>query len=301
MTFLRTTGILIAILSLPCHPAAAQEIEKEKVLKLRLAAIGKPRQSVWTKTTKPTEVSLPSQPGEKVETLVIPAGMPIEVEGERFEYLPNVLYFKNRDGSGKEGLKPIGMTQNSPPAQIELSPRSEIEFLLNNTKEGSSEASYRKYISGAIPTGASQILAVAVSNLREKESWKEPQLRIFDTSPEALPKGSLFVFNSTPLSIELSVPLKNGKKSVEIPAKRARILQPAVNESNRTVVIARLLSHDGSSKRQFYYNTLPIQPDGRTYLLVYADPRPNNPNPAGVVMFRDTIETVSEAVQQPEK
>jgi hypothetical protein len=116
-------------------------------------------------------------------------------------------------------------------------------------------------------------------------------MRVFDTSPSQLPGGSLFIFNSTPFPVELDVPVKDGGGHIILKPLEARSLRPGVDSSGRTRVIARLVGKGGTVKKQFYYNSLPISQDGRSYLLVYADPKPQNPNPAGVVTFRDTLET----------
>ncbi|WP_193214577.1 hypothetical protein [Luteolibacter marinus] len=259
-------------------------------LQLRVVALGHHRTTRWKMGEREGDAAAPLAPGEKAGKKKGGGLRPVEIKGKPFEYLPSPLYLRDEGDGGRVEMRPVSLALNAPGTESEVKPRMSLDLLTGETGADGGLL-HHGYVSAALPNGASRALAVLVAAPGKVEAWKDPGVHVFDTSPVALPGGSLFVFNGTLFGIELDVPVKDAKGPLMLKPLESRVLRPGVNRSGRTQVVARLVGNGGKVKRQFYYNTLPVSPDSRSFLLVYADPKPKNPNPAGVVMFRDELGT----------
>jgi hypothetical protein len=255
---------------------------------VRIIALGHQPATVWRIENRKTDASKPLAPGEKPAAEGGPRKVAVEVRGHRFDYLPSPLHVSSKGDHDRKTMRRIPLVLNAPANDIELKRRDSLSLKLGESGPDG-KVRYRDYITTSLPAQSTNVLVTLIARHAQKQMWEKPTVLAFDTSPRVLPGGSLFVFNSTPFAVEMDVPIKGLDGPVVVDAMQSRILRPGLNKEGRTIVISRLVAKDGVRKRQFYYNTLPMKKDERTYLLIYADPKPKSPNPAGVVMFRDKV------------
>lgn len=265
---------------------AGKTADKGQKLKVRFVALGHRRLAQFKNSQKEEVVKFTTPDGDVVEE-IFPAGVPVEVMGKPFEYLPPLVYVRNRGKDKNYVTSPLML--NASTREIEISPRQRIDVLLRQRQEGSEGGfAFSNYVSSPVGENQSHLLLALINRVNELEGWKNPVVKAFDVSPKALPGGSLLVFNATPLKIEIDVPIKNKHETLTIDSLKSRIVPASVNENGRTLVRARLVSPTGE-KKQFFYNSMRLEKNKRAYLFAYFDPRRQTSNPAGMVQFRDEL------------
>ena len=292
--------MLGCLLFIPTLPGLAQEEQQpsnggspkfeanEKKLGVRLVALGHRRLAKFEQTKEPKVVKLRTPEGEVI-TETIPAGSPVEVMGKEFEYLPPLVYIPERKAvdTGKMVTSPLIL--NACTQEQELSYRARLDILLRRQVAGEdAKMELKRYASATVSENQSNILLALINRANQKEGWKDPVIKSFDTSPQKLPGGSLLVFNATPYGLEVELPVGSGFKKYTLKPMESRRFSPNVNQKNRTKAVAHLVAKNGS-KRQFYNSTLRLSSDTRAYLFAYHDPRRHASNPAGMVQFYDEV------------
>lgn len=278
---------------------ATQQDPRDRKLKVRLVALGHRRDAKFVASKEPKVIKIKTPDGETI-TETIPAGVPIEVMGKEFEYLPPLVYFPERkmSSSAKDNIATSPLILNACTQAKELSYRQRLDILLRRPVPGAdNEMELQKYVSTNIGEEQSDVLVAIINRPGEKEGWKNPISRSFDTSPTKLPGGSLLIFNGTPYNMEVDIPLDGAFKTVTIKSLASQQFKPGTNSKGRTMVKARLVASNGQ-KKQFFYNTLRVDDKHRSYLFAYFDPRQKASNPAGMVQFHDEYvmpETPAEA------
>ncbi|BDS07058.1 hypothetical protein NT6N_20980 [Oceaniferula spumae] len=290
-----TRPILLTALGLALAPvtSTAQSVdEPPKEFNAKVIALGHQRAATFVRSKKDRVMEVPNVDGSKMEKVVIKAGTPIEVRGEKFEYLPAQVFYQNRTQGELEDMKPLRLVANQISPTLTIKPRTTLNLSLRTPAANPDDkATFSPYVAATLPSADS--LVTLVANIKDKEFWRKPSVFTFDTSPQALPPASLFFFNATPFPIELDVPLRDSKEPLIVEAYKTATVQPGVNSKGRTRAIVKLISRKAGIKKQFYYNTVLVPQNGRVYLMAHFDPTPNAPNPACIVQFSDKIAPAS--------
>ena len=278
------TGILQAQESKP----TAEVDKKKKLLNVRFVALGHRRLAKFERSKEAKVVKITTPDGETIEE-IIPAGVPLEIMGKKFEYLPSLVYMANKNKETGERFSVSPLILNACSQESILTYRQRLDvYLKQSSGDKDGERELVKYVSSPVGENQSHLLVALVNKYTQAEGWKTPITKSFDTSPKVLPVGSLLVFNGTPFNIEVDY-LEEGKlKTVIVKPLDSLKLKPTINKEARTIVRARLVAKNGV-KKQFYYNSLRIKKEGRSYLFAYFDPRRKTSNPAGMVQFSDEI------------
>ena len=278
------TGILQAQESKP----TAEVDKKKKLLNVRFVALGHRRLAKFERSKEAKVVKITTPDGETIEE-IIPAGVPLEIMGKKFEYLPSLVYMANKNKETGERFSVSPLILNACSQESILTYRQRLDvYLKQSSGDKDGEQELVKYVSSPVGENQSHLLVALVNKYTQAEGWKTPITKSFDTSPKVLPVGSLLVFNGTPFNIEVDY-LEEGKlKTVIVKPLDSLKLKPTINKEARTIVRARLVAKNGV-KKQFYYNSLRIKKEGRSYLFAYFDPRRKTSNPAGMVQFSDEI------------
>lgn len=272
-------------------PSGTVDTKTIEPLKVRIIPLGHRRLAQFKKTTKAQTIKIKSPDGDTIEE-VIPAGMPVEVMGDKFEYLPPLAYIPQKNTQTGEKFLTTPLILNSSIRELPLKNKGKFDLYIRKSKaQDSQEFEMLKYASATTQPEQSHLLVVLINNYRTKEGWKTPLVKSFDTSPENLGAKEFFVFNGTPFPIEIESP--QGSKFIMQTIKPYQSLQlkPNYNAKGRTVVKAKLIAPNGQ-KQQFFYTSLKLDPDQRGYLMAYFDPRRKSSNPAGMIQFKDTIQPV---------
>ena len=293
-----TRRILLASCSLAIllpAPLSAQEDaeataeDSDRKLNVRFLALGHRRLAKFVQSKKARVIRIKTPDGETIEE-TIPSGVPLEVLGKEYEYLPALVYIRDK-GARKTGgyaISPLILNAATEEKALTYRPRLDL-FLRKPSPDGEGEHVLTRYVSSAVGKEQTHMLMTLVNRYSKSEGWKEPVIKSFDTSPTQLPGGSLLFFNATPYSIEIDVPINNKFEVRTIAPMKSISLKPSIDKDGRTLVRARLVAQNGA-KRQFYYNSLRLTKDGRAYLFAYFDPRRKTANPAGMVQFSDKID-----------
>lgn len=278
--------LLLAGVAPPTLHAQGERADKEPKLNVRFVALGHRRTAVFETSKEDKIVKIRTPDGKTIEE-VIPAGMPVEVLGKPFEYLPSLLYVKEPGHKDGYVMSPLALNASIP--GIEIKRRARVDALLRQqspTSDG--EATLSKYVSAAVGEKQTHMLLALVKRFNQKEGWKSPVVEALDISPQVLPGGSLLLFNATPFKVEIDVMVEQKHEILTIAPMKSRSVKATVDSSGRTTVRANLVSNRGD-KMQFYYNSVRLSDDGRSYLFAYYDPREETANSAGMVHFSDEL------------
>ena len=289
------TTMLASALSL-CSSGAWAAEQDNTPTRLKVLALGHHRQVTWGKTTKDEVFQASSQSGQTVKEVVRKKGTLIEIKGKPFEYLPNAFYLDGVEDQNTGKASPLKLYLNSVGTEFIVPSQKLLDFKIQaGFNKATGEKTYSSWVKADKALASKDQFAVIIANPKELESWKKPGIRLFDISRESLPAGHMLFFNGTPYRVELQIPLKDTEEPVIIAPYSAKRLRPGTTSSGRTRVIAKLLSNDGKAKRQFYYNTVLIPKDGRSFMMTYFDPKKKVPIPAGVVQFTDKLPPLENA------
>ncbi len=270
------------------NPSTKGGSGKKKLLNVRFVALGHRRLAKFESSKEAKIVKIKTPDGETIEE-TIPAGVPLEIMGRKFEYLPSLVYMANKNKNTGERFSVSPLILNACSRDNIISYRQRLDvYLRQSTGDNGGEQEMIKYISSPVGEDQSHLLVAIVNKYNQAEGWKTPVTKSFDTSPNNLPVGSLLLFNGTPFKIEVDHLVEGTMKTVIVKPMGAFKLKPTVDKNARTIVRARLVASNGK-KKQFYYNSLRIKKGGRSYLFAYFDPRRQTSNPAGMVQFYDEI------------
>ncbi|MCP5535476.1 MAG: hypothetical protein H7A51_04480 [Akkermansiaceae bacterium] len=284
--FVIDAGILRAQESEP----TTERSTKKKLLNVRFVALGHRRLAKFDRSKEAKVIKIKTPDGDTIEE-IIPAGVPTEIMGKKFEYLPSLVYMPNKDHDTGERFSISPLTLNACSKESIITHRQRLDvYLRQSSGDKGGEQELVKYVSSPVGEHQSHMLVALVNKYNQLEGWKTPVTKSFDTSPEQLPIGSLLVFNGTPYRIEVDFMADNKMNTVTVKPLDSLKLKPTVNKEARTILRARLVALNGV-KKQFYYNSLRIKKDGRSYLFAYFDPRRQTSNPAGMVQFSDEIKS----------
>ncbi|MBK1829303.1 hypothetical protein JIN77_01065 [Verrucomicrobiaceae bacterium R5-34] len=279
---------------LVAQEATSEEASVEdgaRQLNVRFLALGHRRLAKFVRSKKARVIKIKTPDGETIEE-TIPSGVPIEVLGKEFEYLPSLVYIRDRRARKSGGYAVSPLILNAATQEKTLTYRSHLSLFLRKPTGEGGEQVLSRYVSAPVGEEQTHMLMTLVNRFDRHEGWKTPIVKTFDTSPKALPGGSVLFFNATPFPIEIDVPIGSKVELRTLAPMKSMALKPMINKDGRTLVRARLVAKNGA-KRQFYYNSVRLSEDGRAYMFAYFDPRRKTSNPAGMVQFSDEIEVTS--------
>ena len=286
--------MLVIILPIPLDAQSTEEAEipapesKKTSLNVRVVALGHRRMAKFERSDKVRIVKIRTPDGKTIEEK-IPAGVPTEVKGKPFEYLPALVYLRERglkDGK-RHVIAPLVLNSASPSKK--LSHRAKLNLLiLQPAEDKNSKPAFRTYASADVGQEQSHLIVALINRHDQQEGWRNPIVRSFDVSPGKLPGGSILFFNSTPFPMEVDVMLQGKYQTVTVEPMASRQYMPARDSDGRSLLRAKIVARNGA-KKQIYYNTVKVDDNGRTYLFAYYDPRKKTSNPAGLVHFTDEI------------
>ncbi|GAA5494159.1 hypothetical protein Rhal01_00317 [Rubritalea halochordaticola] len=263
---------------------------------VRFVALGHRRTAKFERSKEAKKVRIKAPDGTVIEE-TIPAGVPLEIMGKEFEYLPPLIYIPERRATENNRLATSPLILNACTKAKTLSYRPQLDILLRrNVANSESEMELKKYASVRVGEKQSEVLVAMINRTNQKEGWEKPLTKSFDTSPDKLPGGSLLLFNSTPFSMEFEMPMGNEFKTYTLKPLESKQYKPNTNNKNQTIVKARLVAPNGK-KMQVFYSAVKLKPDTRAYLFSYYDPRKGAIPPAGIIQFHDEVK-LSEPSQQ---
>ncbi len=285
---------LIICLAVSCSfqtfPLCAQDSPplKKTDLDVLVVAVGHKRIAKYTIPNEPSIIEEEQEDGS-IKKVVYNNRFPKEIQAKPFEDFPRNLYLKNKNAQGKTIFEKISITPNRRPSQKKIHRRSNLNFLLKTLpRKPDEKVTYKKYLSSSIGEDQTHALLLFVKNYRQKKGWEKPLLKNFNISPEKLPVGSILIYNSSPVPIEVDTPGKNGLSTIAIaPSKSANIV-PVLDKSSRTMVRARAVLKNGS-KKEFFYDSILIPSNGRGFLFPYLNPNSKKHQPIKMVAYYDEL------------
>lgn len=289
-----TTAISIGVLagtprSLGAQSAGIdQALAANDILNLRIVALGHRRLAEFKRSENNQVVETEGTDGEVFEDRE-PSGIPIEIRGEPFEYLPSLVYVRERGlPDGRQDLF-IPLTLNSASPIREISNRNRVDLLVRQAaEENGDQTTFSAYASVPVAENQSHMLIALINRHTEEEGWRDPIVRSFDISPNQLPGGTLLLFNGTPFEMEIDIKTEDSVGTFAIEPMGTRKYTPHIDEKGRSFMRANLVARNGA-KKQIYLNSIKVDSSGRTYLFAYFDPRRRTSNPAGLIQFSDQI------------
>ncbi len=298
MNFPLLACLLAALAAIPLPLAAQSDVDADppsggKRLNLRLIALGHRRLAQFERSEEARVIKIQTPDGKTIEE-TIPRGVPIEVQGERFEYLPSLVYLRERglrDGK-KHLVAPLVLNSATPYHRI--STRGQVKLLLRQPQqEPGSEPAFTTYAAADVAEGQSHMVLALINRFNETEGWRQPIVKSFDVSPARLPGGSVFLFNGTPFPMEVDIKVRDSFEKVTIEPMATKSYRLETDSTGRSLLRAHIVARNGF-KKQIYLNSVKVGETGRTFLFAYYDPRKKTSNPAGLVQFSDVLLPVNE-------
>lgn len=260
---------------------------------VNIAALGHQRMIQIERTQAPKVIRFKTPDGEDVE-MEIPAGAPLEVKGKEFEYLPSTGYFYEKFGKEEPKFHRVPLILNRLGGATQIARPSKLSLLIQSQEaiEGQQElaASLKTYASAPIEGGQTHSLMVLVKRFQDQEPWRNPVVRHFDISPSKMPTGAALFFNGCPFEMEMEISSADGRKSVErLKPFNFKLLKAGDGESDVSLnLVASLVAKNGN-KQQFYYNSIRIPRNQRSFVFSYYDPRKDAASRAAIVTSSEPI------------